>query len=56
MIVLGDELTKILFPGRPALGASILINGLRFEVVGSMPQVGRGDDNCSTSAATFPTR
>ena len=36
VVVLGNQLAKVLFPGRPALGAFILINGLRFEVVGSM--------------------
>ncbi len=44
VIVLGNELLKTLFPGRPALGAFVLINGLRFEVVGSMPHLGRGDN------------
>src|SRR5437660_5862217 len=44
VIVLGNELQKTLFPGRPALGAFVLINGLRFEVVGSMPHLGRGDN------------
>jgi putative ABC transport system permease protein len=44
VIVLGNGLLKTLFPGRPAVGAFILLNGLRFEVVGSMPHLGRGDD------------
>jgi putative ABC transport system permease protein len=44
VIVLGNELLKTLFPGRPAVGSFILINGLRFEVVGSMPHLGRGDN------------
>jgi len=44
VIVLGNELLKTLFPGRPALGAFVLINGLRFEVVGTMPHLGRGDN------------
>jgi putative ABC transport system permease protein len=44
VIVLGNELLKTLFPGRPAVGAFVLINGERFEVVGSMPHVGRGDN------------
>jgi putative ABC transport system permease protein len=44
VIVLGNELQKTLFPGRPAVGSFILINGLRFEVVGSMPHLGRGDN------------
>jgi putative ABC transport system permease protein len=45
VIVLGNELLKNLFPGRPAVGAIVLINGVRFEVVGSMPHLGRGDNN-----------
>jgi len=44
VIVLGNELLKTLFPGRPAVGAFVLINGERFEVVGSMPHLGRGDN------------
>ena len=44
VIVLGNELLKLLFPGRPAVGAFILLNGIRFEVVGSMPHLGRGDN------------
>jgi putative ABC transport system permease protein len=44
VIVLGSELQKTLFPGRPSLGSFILLNGLRFEVVGSMPHLGRGDN------------
>jgi putative ABC transport system permease protein len=45
VIVLGDEMKKNLFPGRPAIGATILLNGIRFEVVGSVQRVGRGDNN-----------
>src|SRR6202795_2196015 len=45
VIVLGNELLKTLFPGRPAVGAFVLLNGVRFEVVGSMPHLGRGDNN-----------
>jgi putative ABC transport system permease protein len=44
VIVLGNELLKTLFPGRPAVGAFILLNGIRFEVVGSMLHLGRGDN------------
>jgi len=44
VIVLGNELLKTLFPGRPAVGAFVLVNGLRFEVVGAMPHLGRGDN------------
>src|SRR5260370_63545 len=44
VIVLGNELLKTLFPGRPAVGAFVLLNGLRFQVIGSMPHLGRGDN------------
>src|SRR5437868_11266580 len=44
VIVLGNELLKTLFPGKPSVGAFVLINGLRFEVVGSLPHLGRGDN------------
>ena len=44
VIVLGNELLKTLFPGRPALGSTVMINGLSFEVVGTLPHLGRGDN------------
>ncbi len=44
VIVLGNELLKTLFPGRPAVGAFVLLNGIRFEVIGTMPHLGRGDN------------
>ena len=44
VIVLGSELLKTLFPGRPALGAFVLLNGLRFQVIGTLPHLGRGDN------------
>jgi len=44
VIVLGNELLKVLFPGRPAVGAFVLLNGLRFEVVGTLPHLGHGDN------------
>ena len=54
VIVLGNELLKTLFPGRPAVGAFVLLNGLRFEVVGSMPHLGRGDNNWLNMRAYIP--
>jgi putative ABC transport system permease protein len=44
VIVLGNELLKVLFPGRPSVGAFVLLNGIRFEVVGSLPHLGHGDN------------
>ncbi len=45
VIVLGDEMVRSLFPGHPAVGATILLNGICFQVVGSVKRVGRGDNN-----------
>jgi len=56
VIVLGDEMTKNLFPGRPAIGETVLLNGLRFEVVGTVRRVGRGDDNSTNMRGYIPYR
>jgi len=52
--VLGDEMLKNLFPGRPAVGNSILLNGLRFEVVGVIERVGHGDNNSTNNRVFMP--
>ena len=44
VIVIGDEVRRTLFSGRPAVGATILLNGVRFEVIGTMKKVGHGDN------------
>jgi len=54
VVVLGNQLLKTLFPGRPAVGAFVLINGIRFEVVGSMPHLGRGDNMWLNNRAYIP--
>jgi len=56
VIVLGDELVKNLFPGRPAVGASIILNDITFEVVGAVQRVGRGDDNSTNMRGYIPFR
>jgi putative ABC transport system permease protein len=56
VIVLGDELVKNLFPGRPAVGASIILNDIAFEVVGTVQRVGRGDDNSTNMRGYLPYR
>jgi len=45
VIVLGDETRRVLFMGRPAIGSTILLNGNRFEVVGTLQRIGHGDNN-----------
>jgi putative ABC transport system permease protein len=54
IVVLGDEMTRNLFPGRPAIGSFILLNGLRFEVIGTLKRVGRGDENSTNTRAYIP--
>jgi putative ABC transport system permease protein len=54
VIVLGDEMNKNLFPGRPALGATIILNGLGFQVIGTVKRVGRGDDNSTNMRGYIP--
>jgi putative ABC transport system permease protein len=44
VIVLGDEARRLLFSGRNAVGATILLNGIRFQVIGTMQRVGHGDN------------
>ncbi|HUB03268.1 MAG TPA: ABC transporter permease [Terriglobales bacterium] len=43
--VIAAEPTKNLFPGRPALGASILLNDISFEIIGVVPQIGKEGNN-----------
>jgi putative ABC transport system permease protein len=54
VIVLGDELSKNLFPGRPAVGSTIILNDITFEVIGSVQRVGRGDDNSTNMRGYIP--
>src|SRR6202522_1807106 len=54
VVVLGDEMARNLFPGHPAVGSFILLNGHRFEVVGTLKRVGRGDENSTNTRAYIP--
>ncbi|HKM46941.1 MAG TPA: ABC transporter permease [Terriglobales bacterium] len=54
VVVLGDEMTHNLFPGRPAVGSFILLNDYRFEVIGTLKRVGRGDENSTNTRAYIP--
>ncbi len=61
--VIGSEFVRLLFPGRPVLGSRLLINGVPFEVIGTIKKVGHGNNNdqnmrlimpYSTMATHFP--
>lgn len=45
VVVLGDEARRLLFPGRPSIGSTILLNGIRFQVIGTIKRVGHGNNN-----------
>ena len=42
--VIGHEFVRILFPGRPVVGSRLLINGVPFQVIGTMPKIGHGNN------------
>jgi putative ABC transport system permease protein len=50
--VVGWELLKNVFPGRPAVGSTLLLNGMRFDVIGVLAKVGQ-DGNNGTNARIF---
>jgi len=50
--VLGREMTRNLFPGRPAVGNSILLNGVHFQVIGMLSMIGNEEQN-STNIRIF---
>ena len=52
--VIGDEMLKNLFPGRPAVGNSILLNGIRLQVIGVVKRVGHGDNNSTNNRVFLP--
>ena len=41
-------------PARPAVGTTILLNGIRFEVIGVVQRVGHGDDNSTNNRVFLP--
>src|SRR5258708_17141868 len=43
---------KNLFPGRPAIGSTLLLNGVGFEIIGVLASVGR-DENNSTNFRVY---
>jgi len=50
--VVGWELLKNVFPGRPAVGSPILLNEVRFDVIGVLAKVGQ-DGNNGTNGRIF---
>jgi len=56
VIVLGDEARRTLFSGRAAVGSTILLNGVQFEVIGTLERIGHGDNNTQNLQCYMPFR
>jgi putative ABC transport system permease protein len=54
VIVIGDESRRILFPGRPAIGSYVLLNGQRFQVIGVLQRIGHGDNMGDNTRIIMP--
>jgi putative ABC transport system permease protein len=54
VVVLGQKNNKLLFPGRPSLGAYITINGARFQVIGVVDKIGRGNNDSDNQRLYIP--
>src|SRR2546428_1456039 len=52
--VVGWELLKNVFPGRPAVGATILLNGIRFDVIGVLAKLGKEGNNGTNGRIFVP--
>lgn len=51
--VIGFDMQKNLFAGRPAVGSIVLLNGYRFEVIGVMQKTSRGGNVSGVDMRTF---
>jgi putative ABC transport system permease protein len=52
--ILGREMTRNMFPGRPAVGNSILLNSVRFEVIGVLSMIGHEEQNATNIRIFIP--
>lgn len=54
VIVLGDEARRTLFLGRASVGSTILLNGIEFEVIGTLKRIGHGDNSTQNLQCYMP--
>ncbi len=52
--LLGREMTRNMFPGRPAVGNSIMLNGVRFQVIGVLSMIGHEEQNATNIRIFIP--
>ncbi len=48
------EMTRNMFPGRPAVGNTILLNGIRFQVIGVLSMIGHEEHNATNIRIFIP--
>jgi putative ABC transport system permease protein len=54
VIVLGQKSAQLLFPGRPAMGEIVTLNGTRFTVVGVAAKFGHGNNDFDNQKVYIP--
>jgi putative ABC transport system permease protein len=54
VMVLGEKSAKLLFPGHPAVGEWVTLNGTRFSVIGVASHVGHGDNDDRSQQIYIP--
>jgi putative ABC transport system permease protein len=54
VIVLGQKSAQLLFPGRPAMGEIVTLNGTRFTVVGVAAKFGHGNNDSENQKVYIP--
>ncbi|HTW80874.1 MAG TPA: ABC transporter permease [Terracidiphilus sp.] len=54
VVVLGQKSASLLFPGHPAIGESITINGTDFRVIGVLAKIGRGNNTYDDEKVYVP--
>jgi putative ABC transport system permease protein len=54
VIVLGQKSAQLLFPGRPAMGEIVTLNGTRFTVVGIAAKSGHGNNDSENQKVYIP--
>ncbi len=52
--VIGSEFVRLLFPGHPVVGSRILINGIPFQVIGTIQKIGHGNNNDQNMRLVMP--
>lgn len=52
--VIGDEMSRNLYPGTQALGAALLLNGVRFQIIGIVSSIGVHENNSTNNRVYVP--